>query len=67
MIHELQARAKDNGDEEAQPIDENFIEALEYGLPPCGGFGLGIERMTMLLSNRDNIDDIILFPTLKPL
>ena len=63
---ELQARAKDNGDEEAQPIDENFIEALEYGLPPCGGFGLGIERMTMLLSNRDNIDDIILFPTLKP-
>ena len=64
---ELQANAKDNGDEEAQPIDENFIEALEYGLPPCGGFGLGIERMTMLLSNRDNIDDIILFPTLKPL
>ena len=63
---ESQAKAKESGDEEAQPIDENFIEALEFGLPPCGGFGLGIERMTMLLSNRDNIDDIILFPTLKP-
>ena len=63
---ELQANAKENGDDEAQPIDENFIEALEFGLPPCGGFGMGIERMTMLLSNRDNIDDIILFPTLKP-
>jgi lysyl-tRNA synthetase class 2 len=63
---ELQAKAKEKGDDEAQPIDENFIEALEFGLPPCGGFGLGIERMTMLLSNRDNIDDIILFPTLKP-
>lgn len=63
---ESQAKAKESGDDEAQPIDHNFIEALEFGLPPCGGFGLGIERVTMLLSNRDNIDDIILFPTLKP-
>ncbi len=63
---ESQAQAKEKGDDEAQPIDDNFIEALEFGLPPCGGFGLGIERLTMLLSNRDKIDDIILFPTLKP-
>jgi len=63
---ESQAKAKEKGDDEAQPIDENFIESLEFGLPPCGGFGLGVERLTMLLSNRDKIDDIILFPTLKP-
>ena len=63
---ESQAQAKEKGDDEAQPIDHNFIESLEFGLPPCGGFGLGIERLTMLLSNRDKIDDIILFPTLKP-
>eukprot|EP00830_Metopus_es_P019792 TRINITY_DN749_c0_g3_i2.p1 TRINITY_DN749_c0_g3~~TRINITY_DN749_c0_g3_i2.p1 ORF type:complete len:643 (-),score=170.10 TRINITY_DN749_c0_g3_i2:61-1950(-) len=61
-----EAKAKDAGDEEAQAIDENFITALQYGLPPTGGWGFGIDRFTMLLSDTINIQEVILFPTMKP-
>jgi len=57
---------KEKGDYEAQPMDEEFIEALEYGMPPAAGFGIGIDRLVMLLTNTDNVKEIILFPTMKP-
>jgi len=61
-----QSKAAAAGDEEAQGIDEAFVTALEYGLPPTGGLGLGIDRMTMFLSNKNNIKEVILFPQMKP-
>jgi lysyl-tRNA synthetase class 2 len=57
---------KDAGDDEAQVIDENFVKALEYGLPPTGGWGLGIDRLTMLMTDTNNIKEIMLFPAMKP-
>lgn len=63
---EEQVKAAKSGDREAHPMDEPFIEAMEYGMPPMGGLGLGIDRMVMLLTNNQNIRDVILFPTLKP-
>lgn len=61
-----QACDKDAGDEEAQCIDENFCNALEYGLPPTAGWGMGIDRLTMFLTDSNNIKEVMLFPAMKP-
>jgi len=63
---EEQARQKDQGDEEAQSIDETFLNALEHALPPTAGWGLGIDRLVMFLTNNYSIREVLLFPFMNP-
>ena len=62
-----QVEQRERGDDETEMLDEDFLNAMEYGMPPTGGMGMGIDRCVMMLTNNDTIREVILFPTMKPL
>ena len=65
-VFEKEQEAMRAGDDEAHPLDEDFIKALEYGMPVLGGIGIGIDRLTMFFTNNESIRDVLLFPFMKP-
>jgi lysyl-tRNA synthetase class 2 len=66
LRYEEQDKKKKGGEGDVSPSDEDYIEAIEYGLPPAGGVGIGIDRVAMLFTDTRNIREVVLFPTLKP-